>query len=603
MRVRAISRALILLALVIVFLSVTNASEVKAEPNPPKSTSPVVVVKTDSTGILHVVWVSRPAQGGSKGSTLWHSTYDSLSGANGISRPLVKDATIQSFDMTLDESDQMHIVWAQANPNATSADHDLSVSEGVYYSRLAANGTVLIYPRILVDSSQDVLSPSIAIGANSSISMAWTRTAVAANTTSGAELFYARIDTAGLIAPESVGSIRNESPSASVLRSPKLAYDGLDGLHMIWVEDVFRRSEVVSRLEYAKIDLDGSTVGRAILGNGTGKIEDPNIAVTADGDLVVAWTFKASNQSSNLIHLSLVSKQGELRFSKQIGLAGTFGQVNLQSITLDNEGNVYVVWLDSGPSQTVPENRFSASGFRLGFVTINQGGNLTGEDWRTVADRPSAAFALTSGELLVVSRDQIVRVPAPWSMSSVASVVVALVGAAAASSYLMTEPSVYRLSKLVMSSTGGRQRDSRSIRKNGSLNSLVRRIARNPGITLRDLARKTRRPRGKLMADLHRLEKMGIVDVARDGLRLRFYLDTDNQLDSSPTYSRDQTLRASVIREVNTCPGVSEAEIARKLAVSQQLANYHLRRLAQAKFLRGVRKNRGVAYYPRGTSK
>lgn len=578
--------------------------EVNAEADPLESTSPVVVVERDSKGILHVVWVSRPSQAGLKGSTLWHSTYDPQTGANGVSKPLVKDTPIQYFDMTLDESDQMHVIWAQANPNVTSTDPDLGVSAAVYYSRLAANGTTLVNSEILIDSNEEILSPSIAVGANSSVSIAWTRTIISNSTAVRAELFYARINDRGMIVVDSVRSVRNESQPANVLRSPKLVSDGLSGLHMIWVAEVIERSEVLSRLEYAKMGLDGSTVGRATLGNGTGKIDDPNIVVTAEGDFIVAWTFRSTSQPSNFIHLSLVSKQGEVQFSKRVGLGGAYGQVNLQSIGLDDNGNVYLVWLDSRPSQSVPESRFSGNGFRVGFITIDRDWNLTGEDWRSLSDRPTAAFASASGELLVVSNDQIVRVPAPWSIPTAASALAILSGAAAAGGYLTTEPGLYRLSRLVRSRPApSANRHSSSRRDNALLNPLVRRIARNPGMTLTDLTRKTRCPRSKLMADLHRLEKMGIVDTATDGLRLRIYLSPDNQSDSTSSYSRDHTLRSSIMSEVNRCPGLSEAEIARRLAVSQQLANYHLRRLAQVELLRRVQKNRGVAYYPKRTSK
>ena len=44
-------------------------------------------------------------------------------------------------------------------------------------------------------------------------------------------------------------------------------------------------------------------------------------------------------------------------------------------------------------------------------------------------------------------------------------------------------------------------------------------------------------------------------------------------------------LRESIIRLVEQVPGITEAQIARRLGVSQQLANYHLRLLAGSRIL------------------
>jgi len=77
------------------------------------------------------------------------------------------------------------------------------------------------------------------------------------------------------------------------------------------------------------------------------------------------------------------------------------------------------------------------------------------------------------------------------------------------------------------------------------------------------------------------LERLGVIQSLREGTKRRFYCASPE----ADSLSRVGELRESIIRLVEQVPGITEAQIARRLGVSQQLANYHLRLLAGSRIL------------------
>ena len=122
---------------------------------------------------------------------------------------------------------------------------------------------------------------------------------------------------------------------------------------------------------------------------------------------------------------------------------------------------------------------------------------------------------------------------------------------------------------------------------------LLRRIRRRPGIALAELKLVTERSGFFLATQLRALERMGMIRSIRDGRRQRFYYVVPNDGDQS----RAEELRRSILRLVDYTPGMTEAQIARSLGLSQQLTNYHLRRLVDAGLLSRLRSPDNICYH------
>ena len=100
-------------------------------------------------------------------------------------------------------------------------------------------------------------------------------------------------------------------------------------------------------------------------------------------------------------------------------------------------------------------------------------------------------------------------------------------------------------------------------------------------MTLSDLKRLSRRNTRDVAVHLRILERLGVIQSLREGTKQRFYCASPE----AGSLSSVGELRESIIRLVEQVPGITEAQIARRLGVSQQLANYHLRLLAASRTL------------------
>ena len=100
-------------------------------------------------------------------------------------------------------------------------------------------------------------------------------------------------------------------------------------------------------------------------------------------------------------------------------------------------------------------------------------------------------------------------------------------------------------------------------------------------MTLSDLKRLSRRNTRDVAVHLRILEGLGVMQSLREGTKQRFYCASPE----ADSLSHVGELCESIIRLVEQVPGITETQIARRLDVSQQLANYHLRRLTGSRIL------------------
>lgn len=98
-------------------------------------------------------------------------------------------------------------------------------------------------------------------------------------------------------------------------------------------------------------------------------------------------------------------------------------------------------------------------------------------------------------------------------------------------------------------------------------------IEDEPGIHLRELARRVDASYSTVLYHLRRLESAGLVRSERDGVKRRFY-PVDARVPDGDAPTRDRVLAI-----VEAEPGIHQSAIARELDLSRQLVSYHLEQL------------------------
>jgi predicted transcriptional regulator len=92
------------------------------------------------------------------------------------------------------------------------------------------------------------------------------------------------------------------------------------------------------------------------------------------------------------------------------------------------------------------------------------------------------------------------------------------------------------------------------------------------------------------------LEREGFVKTARDGMFKRFYPEKASIPRRKSEFSAIQEI---VLENVSSSPGITQNELARKMGVSSQVVNYHVRNLVNAGVLRLEREGRVTRCFPK----
>jgi predicted transcriptional regulator len=257
-----------------------------------------------------------------------------------------------------------------------------------------------------------------------------------------------------------------------------------------------------------------------------------------------------------------------------------------ESIAVDSQGNLHVVW--AYPLEEAKPGRRPVAMWHQDFrhVEYSSKGQLE-EETREASYMPVfAAFVIGNGQLYVVSEQGMLQATDLVHSSNPAGVLFALLILASLVGGMSTEPAVYLMASLWTDSS------LRTVSTDPS-QKLIRRIRKRPGITLAELKSTTELSEFSIAAQLRALERTGMIRSSRDGRRQRFYCAVSGDRDES----RAEELRRLILGLVDSHPGVTEARIAKSLGVSQQLTNYHLRRLVDVNLLFRFRCSDNIGYY------
>jgi predicted transcriptional regulator len=119
-------------------------------------------------------------------------------------------------------------------------------------------------------------------------------------------------------------------------------------------------------------------------------------------------------------------------------------------------------------------------------------------------------------------------------------------------------------------------------------------IIANPGEHYNSIKAQLRLKNGTLAYHLRVLEREGYVKTTRDGMFKRFYPEAALLPRRRSEYSAIQEI---VLENVRTSPGITQNELARRMGVSSQVVNYHIRNLVAAGAIRLDREGRLTRCY------
>jgi hypothetical protein len=545
----------------------------------------------DSKGRIHAVWTENGnGLAGSSDVSLWYSIYNPESTTARTARLVGNYPRVYSLDMTIDVSDNIHIVWVSESPDDARSAGLSGVIEiqpllmEVWYQRIDFTETFSPSPILLLSFRADSATASVISRTESQIYVAWSEVIREDSSKVASALYYGTLVVDGgtlNLTRVPVARIAGASRMLKFVAAPVW-----NSLHFAWVQEL---SAVSSQIMYSSVVLPQNIVRTQDVGNVSGTVDKLTLAATLSGDVVIGWVYEDSAQSGSTVYVARLSPERNASLCQLETPSRRLAEI--ESMTVDYQGNLHLLWIDRGDDLTGPRAiPASAQSFHYGkFSGTTRPSEEKQEDFYLSM---IAAVVLDNGQVYVVSREGIVEAARPVSPNNAAPPLLTLLVFSSVLAGLDTEVGTYLIAR--WRGAVARSRKSSARRRSSSVDmKLVEKIARRPGLTLSDLKSAARSTVFDVAARLSDLEASGILRSAREGTRQRFYCLAPNYC----VKSRSVDLRDSILRLVEDEPGINEAAIARRLVLSQQLANYHLRLLTEARVLSGIRTEGRVSYY------
>lgn len=539
-----------------------------------------IVAAADSKGRIHAAWVEWVGEFTEvQSASLWYSKYDSETTVGSAARLIDRSTSIHSLDITIDGLDNVHLVWVRQSTNTTiNRDGSGIAVDELYYLSMYPNGTILRSPGRLLGPRTYQMWASITSGRQAGLYLAWTE--ASQGTPGGAEsaAYYSRLSEDDGIGDSSGMLVARGTGAARMMRA-SLSTDHTD-LHLAWVQDI---PASMSRIVYSKVDLSHNVSKTVNVEDVNGTITRLTLAPTAGGQIVMGWAYQDSKRDEPIAGVTRISQEGRAESTWIETPSHRLSQ--LESMAIDSQGNLHILWADLSENARAAPKSIPVSQASFYYAKYTSDGRSSEEKQETIYLPAIAAFALTNGQLYVVSSMGMLAIARPFLIGNPVTVAVALLAFASAASAMRTEPGAYLVARSVKPLM---RRSSNSLRT-----KILRKVRGHPGITLSDLKTLTHSNILEVAWHLRMLESLGLVRSLREGARQRFYRITPKDPDVPPMGET----RLAIISAVERDPGMTEGQIARTLELSQQLTNYHLRLLSEAKLLSRLQACGKTSYF------
>lgn len=559
----------------------------------PTNVTPEVAAAVDSRGRIHAAWIQQDRQTSESGNyTLWYSTYDPDARRTRGPALLYEGSSIYSAGITVDEQNIAHVAWVSTYvgndeiSNRTGHVQDESSLNRVYLVSMNSNDDVLGPPRLLLESRTESLWASIISGRKSEPVLAWTEGLRHNSTHAESTAYYARL-----------GSLKDgDRISRTLVMNSTGLYRMLKGsmsfdetsLYLAWVDEFV---DGTSRVMYSRVELSRNASTTVSLEELKGTVGRLSLSPTPDGDVIIGWAYQESTLSPPVARLAKLAREGggsitaaDIRLPRYLD--------ELESMAVDSQGNLHTVWVECVEDTQMAARLPRACQLGLYYVRFSSDGQSS-EQKAEALDMPVlGVFVLDNGSLYVVLPEGLLQVATPFPKKDLMTLLFAVSAVATVIGSLNTEVGTYHVARWKARIWPWKKRYTMdpSARLDGKL---LRKIRGCPGVTFSDLRSIAPYGRIELASRVWMLERSGLVGSSREGTKKRFYYVAK----ADHGGSRADQVRQTVLCLVDSEPGMTEAQIARRLHLSQQLANYHLRLLSKAKLLRTVRSESKVSYF------
>ncbi len=551
------------------------------------------VAASDSKGRIHAFWTEKTRLSEGLGQTLlWYSAFDPEGRISRTSQVLDSAPAIYSLGLTMDEDDNAHAVWVSATegfemvPNMPYALSDQRRLNMVYYLRIGPAGTGQWPRQSLFGSASESIWVSITSAGNSVLYLAWTSVFRVDRTHEESAVYYATLD-AERTFPAAVRTLVAESDTPSrMLRAA--ASDLRNTLYLAWVDDLGGGR---SGITCSSVDLSEKKAKTVRIEELQADVDRLELAPIEDGSVLIGWTYKDPSDKSLTLTLTRLARDEAARPANVNVLLPRDADA-LESMVIDSRGSIHMAWTEISGDLHIGLGPVHVKELVLHYSVVDASGRFLDEERRPFRSPLSAALVSQNGNIYVLPAGSVVEpirlspADGPLMILSALILSVCLMGGAG------TEAGAYLLARCKIAPSPSRRLDTGLPAKDFEAR-LVRRIRARPGIALSELQSITTLGALNLASCLRHLETSGLVRSLRQGTRQRFYcLNPSDQ--ASP---RTQEMRSMIIRLVNDEPGIAETDIARRLGMSQQLANYHLRVLSKVLVLSSRRQEGKVRYF------
>lgn len=509
----------------------------------------------DTEGNVHVLWLVPAFNDSLSGPGIWYSKY-SPNGTDAIPPTRITNSTtVQSADLAVDNRDNAIILWAD---EITSVP---VVSSTLYL--LHFNSSSLQRTQILDTQGSLILWPSLALDNNGTIYMTWTEYNPS---TANALVEYGWIMSSTFAKLKPIASYTGVNafpPKARVVFDTTSRH-----LQVAWGESQ-ADGQLGSTVNYAKLGSNGTLLTKLQVARFEETLRDVSITpLTGQDGAFVIWQTQALRQS---LYVSQISPGGQLVYLKQLNY--TTGQSRYLATSTDLQDNLYVVWYEpSIPSQSIPSTTQPVT--NVTYLRMNLDGDVIQIGNAAFRSPIIGVTVLNDGSLYGVSPSGLVKVVTPSYQNSplVLIAALALVSSVGFAGSVWIEEGRYKWLSFLSCIT------SRLVTKPSVTNQeVVQLLARKPGLNAHDIERHGDQDRIGMMT-LIEMEKTGSLSSFRDGLSRRFYVKPieGGSID---------TLRTRIMLWVLDHPGIWEAQLAKDLALSQQIVHYHLKKLRDSKLI------------------
>ena len=569
------------------------ATQAQLRSGPAKTLETKVAV--DSKGAIHILWTVPSLNRSTSAPGLWYAKYEP-NGTDSTPPTLIRNSSlVQAADMAMDKSDHAHITWAEGTALANGSR---SATSRLYYGEINSTNLGRFVPFTLTGYDKTVMWPSLAVDGNLTSHIVWTQFDTETGLSGGA--YYGTLGSAEMLNRTTLIASYNRSLLSAP--RPHLALDPVsDGLHIAWVESIEAGGgEVVSSVRYAQVDLRTRNVTRLQIARFNAPSDDVSVTSGSSGDAYVVWQQSAVSGGTRPVYVALVSRTGQIVYVRELAEPNTQTLASHFTVSADSQDNLYVVWYQPSGFPSQRPSQTSTATSNVAYLKLDKDG-LVSEFRNELITGPLIAVTVSSsGDLFALSQPGVVRVLNPISTLSVGVIGAAAIVVSAMAGAFSTEEVRYRI--LLSSAPIAKRLTRKGKQANAAKDrEVLRALSRRPGVGLRELKGLLSREK-PTMVRLALLERSGYVSSVRIGVTRRFYIDRNLRLQSSPdAILVSDTVSSRVVHEIESNPGIWEAELSRNLGLSQQIVHYHLKKLQASDILKVESVGKRKHYRLRGS--